>query len=245
MTLYVRQMSAGELVRNGMELYQRNFRVLFLTVLVALIPPNLLFRPFVSSIVGISMFFLLTIFFGFFVFAATTVAISDVCTGNKPSVGRSYQYVFTKVLLRLMLVFLLQSLVVAGGYLLLLIPGLVFSAWYMLAPVVVVLERAEPIAAMKRSRFLGKGFYLRNFGLVFVTVFLIFIGQFMVGFVLGFAMIVLKLQNARGLIEGLEGLLGSALFIPYLYTLLILMYYDLRARREGYDSTALTEDLQR
>lgn len=190
-------------------------------------------------------FFILTFLFGFIAYAAIAIAISDVCTGNEPSVGRSYKYVFTKVFLRLLLVTLLQMLVTLVGYLLFIIPGVVFSAWYMLAPVAVVLEKAEPIAAMKRSRFLGKGFYFRNLGLFFLGLFLTFLALFLAGFVGGMAIVAFKLESSEGIIEGVLTFFGSALFYPYLYTLLILMYYDLRARREGYDSTALTEDLQR
>jgi hypothetical protein len=245
MTIYVRQMSAGEIIRGALELYKNNFTVLFLTFLVAIIPPNLFVRPFVSAPFGLAIFFIVTFLCGFIAYAAIAIAISDVCTGNRPSVGRSYKYIFGKPLVQLLLVSLLQILVVFAGSLLLLIPGLILGAWFMFAPVIVVLERTGAVAGMKRSKFLGKGFYLRNFGLLFLIIILLFLAMFMIGFLGGAAILVFKIPSAQGFVIGLLTLLGSAIFYPYVYTALILMYYDLRARREGYDSTALTEDLLR
>jgi hypothetical protein len=228
-----------------MELYQKNFRVLFLIILIPHIPLDLFLGPFASGTIGRAIYFILTLFVGFFVCATTAIAISDACTGNIPSVERSYRYVFTELPLNTMLVFFAQVFVIVAGFLLLVIPGLVFGAWYMFAQIVVVLERIEPIAAMKRSRFLGKGFYIRNLSLAAVATFLMLIGELLIVVVGSIAIFLFKLQHAQGFVNGVVALLATALFTPYLLTLSILMYYDLRARREGYDSTALTEDLER
>ena len=228
-----------------MALYKSNLGVLFLTILVALTPPSLLVRPFFSGTTGLIIYFMALWFFGYIAYSATSIAISDICTGNKPSVLRSYRYVFGKTFVQLVAVNLLMVVLSSIGSVLFIVPGLLISAWYMLSPVVVVLEKTGPIVAMRRSRLLSKGFYARNLGLAWLAMFTVIFASAVVGGIEGVAILILKLQYAAKIIEGMTNLLVTGLLMPYVYTLMVLMYYDLRARREAYDSTALTEDLQR
>src|SRR6266849_1894482 len=184
-------MSAGELVRGAMALYREHFGVLVLTYMIALIPAHLFVRPFVSGITGMTGYFVLILLTGFIAYAALAVAVSDICIGNKPSVVRCYKYVFTKNVFRLFLTILLTMLVLLSCYILFIILGIVFSAWYMFSAVVVVLAKVGPSAAMNRSRFLGRGFYARTYCLFALTSFVLGVIGFLVGLTSGTAIIVL------------------------------------------------------
>jgi hypothetical protein len=242
---YVRPMSAGELILGAKELYQRNFRVLFFTVFILLVIPDLFIRPFVTSNVGALLFYLVSLLIGFIAFPACTITISDICVGNKPTVGRSYRYVVSQCI-PLFAVFFLQTIIQGIGFILLIIPGVLFTLWYIIAQVVIILEKETgPIAALKRSRFLGRGYYGRNLALLFFSAVLLLIPMIIAGMCAGIAIAVFHFSVVtQGFLQGLITMLATALWSPYFYTLLVLIYYDLRARKEGYDSTALVESLR-
>jgi hypothetical protein len=130
--------------------------------------------------------------------AVVTVMISDRCLGLQPSVWRSYRRGFANIgrligtyflgvlfisLLgaagTLLLIvpglilrsgMMLSAWFLIGGTLLLLIPILILTVWYMFFIVaVVVLEKLGGRAALRRSRALGKGSYLRNIGILFLV----------------------------------------------------------------------------
>lgn len=245
MTKYVRQMSAGEIVRGAMDLYRSNFWTLFLSYSIPITVLQLLFFPLLNQPFWLVVDYVVLFIGGLVAYAAIAISISDVCVGNKPTFARAYRYVLTVAPFTLLLACLLQTVVGFVGGMLLVVPGLIFAAWFMFAPVVVVLEKAGAIRALKRSKDLGEGFYLRNFSLLFVGILVLFMFILLCGAALGILLVVLKMESAGRSAGALLGVLLGGLFYPYIYTMMILMYYDMRARKESYDSTSLTEDLLR
>jgi hypothetical protein len=100
----------------------------------------------------------------------------------------------------------------------------------------VVLENTSGVAALKRSKNLGKDYYLRTFGLfLLMTLFAALFGG-VVGGVFGF---LFQGQLPIFLLTAIQILVQ-----PLALIMIVLSYYDLRARKEAYDTTALAEDLQ-
>ena len=64
---------------------------------------------------------------------------------------------------------ILTGLVVGLGFLLFIIPGLIFAAWFSLSVYAMMDENLGPIAAMKRSKSLVKGHVWEIFGSMFST----------------------------------------------------------------------------
>jgi hypothetical protein len=240
---YVRRHSAGSLIRSSFQISVRYFRELFAAALVASIPATLwdlytwTFQP---SIVGVT----LSVVFGFLNMVPMTVLVSDVCVGNRPHLGRAYRRAFGPVTPRMLLSVSLSLLVMAAGLLLLVIPGIVFGMWYWFVGVVNALESTTVRGALKRSRELGRGFYLRNMA-VFMLVFIVAMTPLLLmGGMFGAVQAMTNNPTVLMVMHVVGVLAGVAVTLP-IYVATILLYYDMRVRKEAYDSTTLAEDLKR
>lgn len=241
MNNYVREQSIGEVLRNAAQIYGRNFGVMFLTYLLPVFPISVWQTEMQAGgkLVWFWVALICALVAAFVAWGAVVIAVSDICVGNKPSVERSYRKIFSGLLGRLALVGTLQTLVILIGLALCVVPGVIALLWFMFAPPVVMLEGLGGIQALKRSKQLAQGHLGRNFLVLLVTM--------IIGGVVG------------GLIGGIFGLLGmvqsfayrlvlvavQTLITPFSIIAMILLYYDLRVRKEAYDPRALAEDLRR
>jgi hypothetical protein len=73
---------------------------------------------------------------------------------------------------RLVAVDLLFALIAVVGFMLLIVPGLVFLAWFSISGPIVKIERRAPRDALRRSRELVRGSFWRVFAIVIPVVFL-------------------------------------------------------------------------
>ena len=73
---------------------------------------------------------------------------------------------------RLVVVDLLFALIAVIGFVLLIVPGLVFLVWFSISGPVVKIERRTPRDALRRSRELVRGSFWRVFAIVIPVVFL-------------------------------------------------------------------------
>jgi hypothetical protein len=176
----------------------------------------------------------------FFIALPLTVAVSDICISIKPGVLRSYQRTF-KNPGRVLGTYLAATLLSIVAFLALIIPGLIVSAFYMFVGPVVILEQLGGRAAFKRSRELGRGYYLRNVGVFLVVLIILLLVLFLVGAIVGLAV---------GMMGGTEFtvqvvVLPFALCLsPLMAMPLILLYYDMRSRKEDYGAPQLAEDMK-
>lgn len=88
--------------------------------------------------------------------AAATHAVANLYLSRPTSMGESYKRAFRRFI-PMVLTSILQTLAIFGGFLLFIIPGILFGLWLALAQVVVVLEETSGVEALKRSRALMKG----------------------------------------------------------------------------------------
>jgi len=237
---YVRQHSAGTLVRSTFRIYGRKFFLLFISSLIPAVPliAVQVFRiePKYSliPILLMALASLLNV-------APTTVLISDICVGNEPGLARAYRRAFGKVTGTVLLTFFLVLVWLVIGSLFLIVPGIVFGCWFMFAIVVAILERTSAREALRRSRQLGKGHYLRNLGLYILIMVLTWVPMLIVSFIVG---AVGALVEAPDSVIRLLGNFVGLLSAPPLGIVIVLLYYDMRVRSEAYDSTKLAEDLR-
>jgi hypothetical protein len=249
---YLIEHTVGSIIGGAFKIYARHFGTLFLMFMLPIIPVSIIQQELqlLGSAVLAILGALLTFVVSLFAYAATTVAVSDVCIGNVPSIKRSYTKVLGKIVLRLLATNLLQGLALAVGLVLLVIPGLVLMIWLMLSPSIVVLEDRSGVAALKRSKQLGDGSHWRNAGLLL----LLFIINVVIGGVIGGVggflggVLDLDLKETRffeiWLLPAVTGL-SLGLLLPIQFISFVLVYYDRRVRKEGYDAKALAEDLAR
>lgn len=166
--------------------------------------------------------------------AAVTVLTCRLATGERPSLSSLPRLTSRAPLASVVLTFIAAALVVMGGLLLLVVPGLVFSAWLLLAPTVAVVEGSGVDASFRRSRALGRGFYARNFALAFAAFWLP-------------AILLNILLAAFSAEDGLQSNIAynafTALLAPLEAILTVLIYFDMRVRKEGLDAARFAEEL--
>jgi hypothetical protein len=203
-------------------------------------------------------------------FAPLVHAISDVCVGNRPNLRRSYRrvgwrtFVFVTIACTLALLFVASPLVIDGLLttgVFALIDGLMLNCIAMLLAVapffaaivfsfrifvsvlyVPIITVAEPRVALRsvidRSRWLGRGYYKRTSAVIVVIAFIVCVSLGIFG-----SLWTIGAENGMPTIGEFLGFLFSGLVGPVPLIAATLIYYDLRARKEGYGIVERPEDL--
>ena len=116
------------------------------------------------------------------------------------------------ILWRVMGASVISSLVIGVGYLLLVIPGVIFSVWFSFTLYIVVTEGARPLEAIKNSKEMVKGYFWPVAGRLLV-----------------FTLLNILIQSALSIkqIETVGGII-SFLLTPYFVLLSYLLYLDVK-----------------
>ncbi len=171
-------------------------------------------------------------------------SISEVYLGNDPSVGQVYKFVLPKFG-ALILASILVGVVVGLGFMLLIVPGVIFSLWFWLTAQVVVVENLSATQAMGRSKALASG----NLGKIFAVGFTVGLISLIISGIIqwtgGFLAIAAIGTNMMWMqvITGLFGIIASVIVLPISTAAGILLYYDLRIRKEGFDLEMLAKSM--
>ena len=108
--------------------------------------------------------------------------------GKKPSFGEVMSELGSKFLPLLGLVVLL-GLIIVGGFLALIIPGIIFIGWFALAPYVLIDQKLGIIDSLKKSKELSKGYFGAIWAVLLVSVlFAIISGIGPIGMVIGYVL---------------------------------------------------------
>ena len=243
------EQTAGSLFRNIVHLYRRHFVPIVMTFFLPTFPfmlAELLLRstsPWLS-VVCLMLYNVAS----FIASGALTVTLSDIFLGNQPLLRRSFGCILSDGLWkRLLGTGVLVSLLVFGGSILLIVPGLYFIVRSLFTSTVVTLERRSGKDAIKRSFELTRQQFWRIAGLFFLVCAVAYaLVVVLVGMIAGAAVALSGAPaGADQVIEMIANALVLGIFVPVLSLAMVLLYYDQRARREAYDTHALFEDLMR
>ncbi len=168
--------------------------------------------------------------------AALVKNISASYLGENRSAGQSYSRAAPR-LPSLILANILSIVIVFIGICMLFVPGIIFSLWFMLIAPVVVLEGVGGVSALGRSRELMRGNLGKGFLLMLVVGILAWIISFALGLLLG--LIPIPFMPLSIFIQNIV----PALVLPIQTAPFILLYYDLRIRKEAFDLQKLSESL--
>lgn len=133
---------------------------------------------------------------------------------------------------------ILIILLIFGLVFAMLLPFAYLTTRWMMAPVVIVTERLGPTSALSRSWRLTEGSFWRLFGLLILLFILNSVVLSLPLTLIQFLAIAVLTPQVLGIINGaMTGLsyLVSILWYPFLALTLLLLYYDLRIRKENYD----------
>lgn len=152
-----------ELLKRSWQIYKERFIIFLLISLVSLVSvPLFLIKPTAFLIIfPLVIFWLLVfIFLSFWQKGAILYAVKDreEKIGFKESFKRGLHKIWP-----LLGTGLLAGLIVSGGLMLLIIPGVIFGVWFAFVSYLVVAENLSGKSALSRSKQLVKG----NFGGVF------------------------------------------------------------------------------
>jgi len=204
---------------------------------------ELLFIPFISPIA----------------ISAMTIFISEQFLNRDIGVTQAYKRI-TERLLPLLGTVLLSGAFMSSGFILGLLlwnvasqmAGTIFIfapflasilwVWYAFIPQTVVIEGEGGIGAMKRSKYLVRGYFRK----VFVLLVLVFLATWLVTTIVSYAVGKLSFffgQTGILLGEGASNII-SVLLEPFRVAIIPLLYYDLRVRKEGFDLEIMAKELE-
>ena len=201
-----------------------------------------------------------------FLVAAITRAAADVYLGERVSIGRTYRYALSRLpailwitiltALAAIVVFLPGAillfigvalgdaaailLLIVGGILMIVAPVIAFIR-LSLGPPVVVVEDVRGTGAIRRSWRLTRGHFWRLFALLILST--------LIG---GVALLIITIPTeAIAAIIGpggwpvsaLGSTLASVLITPFSVLIIVLFYFDMRIRKEGFDIEVMAQEL--
>ncbi len=252
-SLALRPLSIGEILDASFQVYRRHFSALATIVLVCNGLPILL-QIYGSSGTGLHwsltlLYIILVVVLSLIATGATVFVVSESYLGRsitaREALARATPFVGP-----LIIVSLLVGLVAFIGFLLLVIPGIIAVCGLALAVPALVVEGSPPTDAMGRSWALTRGYRLRMFGLFVLIFLLIFIPYVAVMGTFGVASAVFGSAGAKGvgaaiiLLGTVVAAIVQLLLSPLYQAALVITYYDLRVRKEGFDLEVLASALQ-
>jgi hypothetical protein len=249
-----RPMGIGEILSTALQLYRRHWRTLLAIAAVVVVPLTLLQYLFgdlvrtqgestrngvvetatwavgiaglVAALAAILMYLVLT--------GAITRAVAAEVAGQDPGVEQSYRFGFHR-LGSVLLVSVLVGLATIGGLILFIIPGIWIGIRLCVSIEALVVEGRRGTEAMGRSWGLVGGHWWHAFGTVVV-------GGLLTGIVN--ALITSPFGATGWFVQAVAAAVATVVTLPYSALVGVLLYLDLRARKESLTMETLRTDLQ-
>ena len=248
---YLEPMTTGMILDRSFRLYSQNFAlmigltavvhvpVLILTVGLPLLGESSTILGAVGTLVGLLGILLGVIIVTPLVTGAATKAISEKFLGNEVTALSALKFAWHYVL-TLLLIQIVVSIIVAVGFLLLIVPGVLWMLSYSVVVPVAVLESSSDRAEIRRRSWrLVSGHRGKAFGVLVVVI----LSQLLLS-MSGSLFIEMTYGTESAAGEALAGII-SGLAVMLIYPLqaiaVTLLYYDLRIRKEGFDLEMLSQ----
>src|SRR5829696_3164685 len=173
--------------------------------------------------------------------AMSLKAVADARLGLTPSGGRALRFALPR-LGGTLAVAVLGGLAVALGFLALVVPGVWLAVGFSVA-VPVLLERAGPVASLRRSLGLVSGRWWTTAGVLLVGQLLVgLVGALLQGIVMSIPASLSDGEHVAGAIGmALGGTLATAITAPCSAAIVTLLYMDLRVRKDHFTLGSLAD----
>jgi hypothetical protein len=254
----LRPRTLGEILSGAFEIYKDNAAQLLVVVALVVVPLSLIGavitevvasgdertvtvfgqtetisdRTFAAVVAGSIIAALVTIIISAVLQAATMRAAALATIGDPVDVEASYRWGF-KRFGSVLLVAVLVGIVVAIGFVLLVIPGIIFLTLLSVSIPALVIENRRGTDAMKRSWELASGNFWHVLGVVVVAWLIAAVVSGIIGAIGGDNWVVSWIFNA----------IAQILVAPFSALVSVLLYLDLRARKEALTSDSLRAEL--
>jgi hypothetical protein len=249
-----RQMGIGEILSAAFDLYRRHWRTLWAIAAVVVVPLTLLqyllgdwvrvrgettangvvstsswavgAAGLVAALAGMLMYLVLT--------GAITRAVAAEAAGEDPSLEQSYRFGFHR-LGSVLLVSVLVGLATVGGLILFVIPGIYIGVRLAVSIEALVVEGRRGTQAMGRSWELVGRHWWHAFGTLLVAALLTGLVN---------ALITIPFGSTGWFVQAVAAAVATVITLPYGVLVGVLLYLDLRARKENLTLEGLRTDLQ-
>ena len=258
--LPLRQMGIGELIDAAVKLYRRDWLALIGIVAFVLVPVTFVqfwltqvaLGPAVGSAAisdeaAVQILVVTVIFVAIqfllvqpFLVAAIARAAADAYLGERVSIGRTYRFALTR-LPAILWVTVLTSILTIIGVILLIIPGIIAFVRLSLAPPVLVVEDVRGTKAVGRSWRLTKGHFWRLLALLILSALIAGVGALII--TIPTEVIALQLGPSGWPVSALGTTLATVLITPFSMLIIVLFYFDMRIRKEGFDIEVMAQEL--
>ena len=257
--LPLRQMGIGELIDAAVRLYRLEWKVLMAIVAFIVVPVTFLevwasqilignISPAIPSSDAFGQFLALALVFIAvqflivqpFLVAAVARAAADTYLGEPVTIGGTYRYAL-RLLPSILWITILTTLATLFGFILLIIPGIIVLVRLAFAPAALVVEGHRGSKALRRSWRLTKGFFWRTLG----TLLLSGVIAAIVSGILSIPgeLVVQALGPDAWPISAIVSVLATVLVTPFGMLVVVLLYFDLRIRKEGFDIEVMAREL--
>lgn len=233
--------SAPQLVDAAVHLARRHFAQFAVLGAIALLP-SVVAQIYNSYVLGqanvrlgrILLVLALTLLWRSLVDAAIQFAAAEGYLGRPVGVEQALRHALARPF-AIVQAILAKWAIVWIGLFFFIVPGILLFARYFAVPATVVIERLGSAAALERSRQLAEG----ERGKILATLGL--------GWLLYVAIAIALTLTFSGLAGVFAGQVIAGIFIMVVYPVLgilaVLLYFDVRIRKEGYDLEVLARDL--
>ena len=262
----LRPLSFGEILDVALKIFGRHWRTLVACVLVPTVPLQILSVLVVLSIApeqfdldgettaapegtgteiaAVLVVQLLSALASLLAWAACFKAVADGYLGRDPSVGRSLRFGLPKIL-RLLGLAIVTGVMIAVGFLGILIGALFVAALVILSPAALLFERVGVFSAIGRSFELVRGRYWA----IVLLVLVIFLAFLVIGVVFGGILGAVagaagsEDETAGAIVSFLSNTALTAVTTPLFAAIVTVLYFDQRVRKEGFDLQLLAEGM--
>jgi Membrane domain of glycerophosphoryl diester phosphodiesterase len=176
--------------------------------------------------------------------AACFKAVSDGYLGREPGIGASLRFGLPRIP-RLLGIYLLVSICVIIGLILIIAPGVWLGTVWSLAVPALLFERLGVFASLGRSFELVKGRFWGTLGLVVVSLLIIVVVSALIGLVIGAlgAVVSGDSEVAGAFVDIVATVISNMISLPVFAAVLTVLYFDQRVRKEGFDLQLLADGL--
>jgi hypothetical protein len=252
-------MGIGEILDAAIKLYRSQWKSLMAIVAIALVPITFLQTfltrnigtPFaepvttqaeiestlITSLVLTAIHLLVIIPF---LTAAVAKASADVYLGHTVLVGPTFRFAVSRIH-SILWISILSGLAALLGFLLLIVPGIIVLVRFFFGSTVLVVEGKKGSKALGRSWRLAKGSFWKVFGTLLLAGIManVIEGILSIPGALGFAAI----GPAGWPLYAIGISLASILTTPFTTLIAVLLYFDLRIRKEAFDLEVMAQEM--
>jgi hypothetical protein len=256
--LPLRQMGIGELIDGAFRLYRLEWKVLIGIVALIVIPatfiqvwvqqrvidqaPTVGSSDVLEQLLAVTLVFIVVelLVIQPFLVAAVARAAADIYLGEPVSIERTYRYALGRIF-SILWITIISLVATLAGFILLVIPGIIAVVRLTFAPMALVVDGERGTSAISRSWRLTSGHFWRVAGALFVA-----------GIIAAVAATILAIPGELAVqalgpeswpISALATALATVVTTPFSMLVIVLMYFDLRIRKEGFDIEVMAREL--